>query len=147
MNRTVAILISLAAGFLVGLQPPANAAVSRHVGDFGAALVSVLFTLSVIAIAFAVFGDPARLLRGLSGFRPEWAVGGVGGALVVTVALLTVRPLGSGAVVALLVASQLVAAVLADRLGWFGLRHVGLSAGRIAGLLLVVGGTVLITRT
>ena len=60
--------------------------------------------------------------------------------------LIAVRSLGAGALTALLVAAQLGVALLADRLGWFGLHHVGLSAGRWAGLVLVVGGTVLITR-
>jgi transporter family-2 protein len=145
MGRTLAILLSLVAGAVVGLQPPANAAMSRHVGDFGAALVSILVSLVILGALFVVFGDPSRL-RGLSGFRPEWAIGGIGGALVVSVALVTVRPLGAGAVVALLVASQLVASVVADRLGWFGLHHVGLAPARIGGVLLVVAGTVLVTR-
>jgi transporter family-2 protein len=146
MSRGVAIVISLGTGFVVGLQPPANAALSRHVGDLGAALVSVLVTLVLVLVVFLILGHPSRL-RGLSGFRPEWAIGGIGTALVVAVGLVAVRPLGAGAVVALLVASQLIAAVAADRLGWFGLHHVGLTPGRIAGLLLVIGGTLLVTRT
>jgi bacterial/archaeal transporter family-2 protein len=146
MGRTLAILITLIAGFVVGMQAPSNAAMARHVGDVGAAMVSVLVTLAAITIVFLAFGDIARL-KGLSSFRPEWALGGIGGAMVVTVALVTVRPLGAGAVTALLVASQLIAAVIADRLGWFGLHHVGLTAGRIAGVLLVVGGTLLVTRS
>ena len=66
---------------------------------------------------------------------------------VVSISLIAVRPLGAGAVVALLVAGQLIMAVVADRLGWFGLDRVDIDAARTVGLLLVVGGTVLITRT
>ncbi|HLJ04359.1 MAG TPA: DMT family transporter [Solirubrobacteraceae bacterium] len=146
MSRVLAVLITLAAGFAVGLQPPSNAEMARHVGDFGAALMSVLFTLTVIVMVFLIFGDIGRL-HGLSSFRPQWTVGGISGAIVVTVALVTVRTLGAAAVVALLVAAQLIASVTADRLGWFGVHHVGLSAGRIAGVLLAVAGTVLVTRS
>jgi transporter family-2 protein len=64
----------------------------------------------------------------------------------VTIGLIAVRPLGAGGVIALLVAGQLLIAVLADRFGWFGLHVVGLGAGRIAGLVLVIAGTLLITR-
>jgi len=39
-----------------------------------------------------------------------------------------------------------VISVLADRLGWFGVAHVGLTPGRLAGVLLVAVGTLLITR-
>jgi transporter family-2 protein len=74
-------------------------------------------------------------------------VGGLGGAAVVTIGLIAVRPLGAGIVIALLVGAQLFIGVLVDRFGWFGVHVVGLSAQRIAGLVLVIGGTVLITRT
>jgi uncharacterized membrane protein YdcZ (DUF606 family) len=146
VSRTLAIVCALGAGALVGLQPPANAAMSRHVGDLGAALVSVVITITVMALVFAVFGDAHRL-SGLRGFRPEWAIGGLGGAAVVGVAIVAVKPLGAGAVVALLVGAQLFSSIVADRLGWFGTHHVALSPARIIGFLLVVGGTVLVTRS
>jgi transporter family-2 protein len=146
VSRTLAIVCALAAGVLVGLQPPANAQMSRHVGDLGAALISVAITITVMAAIFAIFGDAGRL-SGLRSFRPQWALGGLGGAAVVAVAIVAVKPLGAGAVVALLVGAQLFSSIAADRLGWFGLHHVALSPGRIAGFLLVVGGTVLVTRS
>jgi len=144
MSRSVAIICALAAGSLVALQPPANAVMAQHVGDLGATLVSLVISLTIIAVLLAVFGDPGRL-SGIGHFRPEWLIGGVGGAAVVAVGLITVRPLGTGAVVALLVASQLVLSIVSDRFGWFGSHHA-LTAGRIAGALLVVLGTALITR-
>jgi len=146
MSRGVAFICTLAAGLLVGLQPAANARLGQHVGDIEAAFVSIVISLVIMAVVLAVAGHPGRL-SGLSGFRPEWLIGGIGGAAVVTIGLVAVRPLGAGSVIALLVAAQLVVGVLIDRLGWFGVHVVGLSAQRIAGLALVVGGTVLITRT
>ncbi|HEV3054646.1 MAG TPA: DMT family transporter [Solirubrobacteraceae bacterium] len=145
MSRGVAFVCTLAVGLLVGLQPVANARMGQHVGDLGAAFVSIVISLVVIAVVLLVAGHPSRL-SGLSGFRPEWVIGGVGGAAVVTIGLIAVRPLGAGGVIALLVAGQLLIAVLADRFGWFGLHVVGLGAGRIAGLVLVIAGTLLITR-
>ncbi len=146
MSRTLAIVLTLAAGLLVGLQPPANAALSRYVGDFGAAFISIAISMTVIGILLLVIGHPGRL-SGLGSIRPQHLIGGLGGAAVVSISLIAVRPLGAGAVVALLVAGQLIIAVVADRLGWFGLHRVDIDAARTIGLLLVVGGTVLITRT
>jgi transporter family-2 protein len=146
MSRTLAIVLTLAAGLLVGLQPPANAALSRYVGDFGAAFVSIAISMAVIGILLLVIGHPGRL-SGLGSIRPKHLIGGLGGAAVVSISLIAVRPLGAGPVVALLVAGQLIIAVVADRLGWFGLHRVDINAARTIGLLLVVGGTVLITRT
>ncbi len=129
MSRTLAIVLTLAAGLLVGLQPPANAALSKYVGDFGAAFVSIAISMAVIGALLLLVGHPGRL-SGLGSIRPTHVIGGL-----------------AGAVVALLVAGQLIMAVVADRLGWFGLDRVDIDAARTVGLLLVVGGTVLITRT
>jgi uncharacterized membrane protein YdcZ (DUF606 family) len=144
MSRTLAIVCALAAGALVGLQPPANASMSQYVGSLGAALISMTISIVIAIVLLFALGDPGRL-SGLSHFRPLWLIGGVGGATVVTVGLITVRPLGAGAVVALLVAAQLVISVLADQLGWFGTHHA-ITVGRGAGVLLVMLGTLLITR-
>jgi len=145
MSRAVAILCTLAVGGLVALQPPANAALARHVGDLGAAFISVSISMAAVGVVLLLIGHPGRLGE-LGSFRPEYALGGLGGAAVVTISLITVRPLGAGGVTALLVAAQLAVSLVADRYRWFGLEHVGLGAGRIAGLVLVIGGTVLITR-
>jgi transporter family-2 protein len=146
MSRTAAVALTLIAGLVVGLQPPANAALSKHVGDLGAAFVSIVISFTIIGVLLLAVGHPGRL-SGLSGFRPEYALGGIGGATVVSISLIAVRPLGAGAVVALLVAGQLIIAVAADRLGWFGLHHVGIGLTRTLGLLLVIGGTIMVTRT
>jgi uncharacterized membrane protein YdcZ (DUF606 family) len=37
--------------------------------------------------------------------------------------------------------------VVADHYGWFGLHRVELDAARVLGLVLVVAGTVLVTKT
>jgi bacterial/archaeal transporter family-2 protein len=146
MGRALAFICTLIVGGLVALQPPANSALSRHVGDIGAAFVSLTISLAIISVLLLAAGHPARL-SGLSGFRPEYALGGIAGAAVVLISLIAVKPLGAGGVVALLVTAQLLISVAADRFRWFGLHHVGLGLGRIAGLLLVIGGTLLITRT
>ncbi len=146
MSRALAFVCALAAGSLVGLQAPANALLAHRVSDLGAALISLAVSLCVIAALLVVLGEAGRL-TGLVPFKAVYLIGGLGGAAVVGIGVVAVRPLGAGGVTAVLVAGQLLVAVLADRLGWFGLHHVGLSAGRWAGIALVVGGTLLLTRT
>lgn len=144
MTRPVALLSTIAVGLLVGLQPVANAAMAEHVGDLGAAFVSLIVATALIGILLLVAGDTGKLAGGLAEIRPEYLIGALGGAAVVAVGLVAVVPLGAGAVIALLVAGQIVISVLADRLGWFGLHHVALSAGRLLGVALVIVGTVLV---
>jgi transporter family-2 protein len=146
VSKAVAIVVTLVAGSLIAFQPPANASLASHVSDLGASFVSLLISAVAVGAVLLVFGDVGRL-SGIGGFRTEHLLGGLGGALVVTVSVITVRPLGVAGVVALLVASQLFASVAIDRFGWLGVHQVGISAPRLLGLALVIAGTVLVTRS
>ncbi|MGI8863497.1 MAG: DMT family transporter [Solirubrobacteraceae bacterium] len=145
MSRTIAVICTLVAGGIVALQPPANAALANHVGDIAAAFVSAVITVTILGLLLVTIGHPGRL-SGLGSFKPLYALGGIGGAMVVLVAVVVVRPLGAGGVTALLVTAQLIISLVADRFGWLGLHHVGIGPARVFGLALVIGGTVLITR-
>ena len=54
MSRPVAFACTLAVGGLIALQPPANAALAKHVGDLGAALVSAAITVTILAVLLLV---------------------------------------------------------------------------------------------
>jgi transporter family-2 protein len=145
MDRATALILALAVGVLVAFQPPANSALGHHISDLGATLVSLSMSFLIIAVLLFVVGHPGRL-SGLSAFRPEYALGGIAGAAVVGVSLIAVRPLGAGGVTAALVAGQLIASVLIDRLGLLGVQRLPITAGRVAGVALVIVGAALITR-
>jgi transporter family-2 protein len=144
VDRAAALILTLVVGALVAFQPPANAALAHHVGDLGAALVSLLISTAVVGVVLVAFGDPGRL-SGISAFRPEYALGGIAGAAIVSVSLVTVRSLGVGGVTAVLVAAQLVVAVLLDRFGVLGVPHVQIGWPRGLGVALIIAGTVLVT--
>jgi transporter family-2 protein len=145
MDRAVALILALAAGGLVAFQPPANAQLGHHVGDYGATFVSLLISFVIVTVLLFVTGQQGRL-SGLSGFRPEYALGGIAGASIVAISLITVRPLGAGGVTAALVAGQLVVSVVIDKLGILGLREVQLGWERVLGVALVIAGALLVTR-
>lgn len=144
MDRGLALVLTLLVGGLVALQPPANALLSREVGSLGATLVSLLISLAIIGVLLLVAGDPGQL-RNLSNFKPEYAIGGIGGAAVVLITLVAVKPLGAAGVTAALVATQLTVSAIADRFGWLGLDREPFSTARIAGVLLLIAGTFLVT--
>jgi uncharacterized membrane protein YdcZ (DUF606 family) len=70
MDRATALILALAVGALIAFQPPANAALGNHVGDLGAAFVSVVISALIVAVLLLAFGHPGRL-SGLSALR--WA--------------------------------------------------------------------------
>jgi transporter family-2 protein len=144
MARGLAIVVTLAAGALVAFQPPANALLARKVGDLGAAFTSLLLSTAIVGVLMVVAGQAGQL-QGLGGFKPEHLLGGVAGAAIVLVSLITVRSLGVGGVAAVLVSTQLIFSALIDRLGWLDVEKVGLTAPRLLGVGLLIAGTALIT--
>lgn len=146
MSRALAVLLAAGAGGFVGLQAPVNARLGRQVGSLQAATVSFLVgTIALILLASLSSG-------GLSGIgnvskAPWWAlIGGLLGAFYVTVALLTVRTLGVSGLTAIVVAGQLASAAVVDRFGLLGIPRQHLGAPRIAGLVLLLAGVVLVVR-
>jgi bacterial/archaeal transporter family-2 protein len=144
MARGLAIVVTLAAGALVAFQPPANALLARKVGDLGAAFTSLFLSTAIVGVLMVVAGQAGQL-QGLGGLKPEHLLGGIAGAAIVVVSLITVRSLGVGGVAAVLVSTQLIFSALIDRMGWLDVEKVGLTAPRLLGVGLLIAGTALIT--
>jgi bacterial/archaeal transporter family-2 protein len=146
VSRTLAVILAVAAGCLVGLQAPVNARLGRQVGALQAATVSfTIGTLALVLVASLSSGGLSGIAN--AGKAPWWAlVGGLLGAFYVTVALLTVRTLGLSALTAIVVSGQLAIAVVVDRFGLLGIAKQQIDAPRIVGLVLLLVGVVLVVR-
>ena len=144
MDRGVAILLTLMAGALVAMQPPANASLAKHVGNLEATLVSLFISILIISFMLAVSGGFSGL-GGITEFRPEHALGGIAGAAIVLVSIVAVKPLGAAGVAAAAVGTQMIFSGILDRFGVLDLEKVGLSATRMLGIALLIVGTVLVT--
>jgi bacterial/archaeal transporter family-2 protein len=146
MSRGLAVLLGVGAGCLVGMQAPINSRLGKALGDVQAATFSFLVgTAALVLVAAFVRGGLGNL--GHVGRAPWWAlVGGLLGAVFVTVALVTVRTLGASGLTAAVIAGQLMISVVIDRFGLLGVakQHVGTS--RVLGLVLLVAGVVLVVR-
>jgi transporter family-2 protein len=146
VDRITAVVVTLVVGGLVATQAPANASLARHVGALGATVVSLIISIAIVGLLLVASGELGAL-KGLGGFRPEHVLGGIAGAAIVYVSLLTVRSLGAGGVAAALVCSQLLVAALLDWFGVLGLDRAPLSFSRIAGMALLIAGTLLVTSS
>jgi len=146
VSRGVAVLVGIVAGCLVGMQAPINARLGKSVGNIQAATFSFLVgTVVLLAIAAFVNGGLGELAN--LGRAPWWAlVGGLLGAVYVTVALIAVRTLGASGLTAVVIAGQLAVSVAIDRFGLFGLAKQHIDASRIVGLVLLAAGVVLVVR-
>lgn len=146
MSKTLAVLVGVGAGCLVGMQAPVNSRLGKTVGGLQAASFSFLVgTLALVSLTFVLRGGLGSF--GRLGHVPWWAlVGGLLGAVYVFVAIEAVRTLGASGLTAVVITGQLAISVLVDRFGLLGVekQHVGFS--RVLGLVLLLAGVVLVVR-
>ena len=145
MSKEAALLATVVAGGLVAVQAPMNARLADHIGKFGSATMNFLVggTL-LIFITFVLAGGFQSV-----GESPPWwgwVFGGIAGAVYVTTALSSVPALGAGGVTAATVAGQLTLSVIVDRLGILGLDEKAITLQRVAGVVLLAAGVLLIVR-
>ncbi len=145
--RTESLLIVLAAatGAIVTLQAPLNAELGRHVGEVTASVVSFGVGFVVLVVLAAALGQLGGLSE-LGSVSWPYLLGGVIGAAFVLVTLVAVPKAGAGPVVSAAVAGQLVMAAVVDRQGWFGVPQHDLTISRVAGILLLLAGVLLVSR-
>jgi transporter family-2 protein len=125
----------VAGGFLLALQPPINAALRARVGVLESALVSFLVG-TVALVGLVAFTGKGSLLA--ARHAPPWQLtGGLIGAVFVTISLLAAPKLGVTALVVATLSGQVIAGLLIDTFGWFGVEPRPLDLKRIAGIVLV----------
>jgi transporter family-2 protein len=141
-----AVLLTVFAGGLIALQAPINSMLGKAVGTFAAASVSfIVGTIALVLITVLVgggFGEVGEA-RHLAWY---YLSGGVLGAVYVTTALVAVRSLGAGGVVAATIAGQLTLSLVIDQLGILGVDERAITWERVLGVLLLAVGTLLIVR-
>jgi len=143
MDRPTAIALTLAVGAGFAMQAPINSALGRDIGPLPAAVVSFVAGLIVLIVLALAFGGGF----GRIGDHPVWwhyVAGGVLGAAVVAVTLVSVRTLGSRAMIACLLTGQLAMAAIIDQFGLLGVDRQPLTVTRTVGLVLLGAGVALV---
>lgn len=137
------ILIVIIAGMALSTQAPLNASLARVLGQpVAAAAVSFGVGFGVLVAVSLALGGSGPLLR--LGAASWWQVtGGLLGAFYVWAVIWGVPSLGVVTTVAALILGQMVAALVLDATGLFGLPVHALSPTRLAAAGLVAAGLVL----
>lgn len=139
-------LLGVMAGAFVAIQAPINADLARSLGSpLAAAAVSFLAGAVVLgAVTFIV-----TRLQGISiaWHEPEpwlFVIGGVLGSVYVTTNILLVPRIGAAALIAFLITGQLIAGMIIDRIGFFGIAVREISLGRLGGACLLIVGALMV---
>lgn len=139
--------IILAAGALQAWGPPMNNALKNAlVNPWLGSLASFVPIVAFLGVLAMCVPRPLPTAEALSQM-PWWApLGGLAGAFAVIAGLLFVGKIGAGALGGLTITANILMSLLIDRFGWFGMEVHPLSAGRIAGAVLMMGGITLISK-
>jgi transporter family-2 protein len=139
------VLFAFAAGVALPVQFGINAqlAVWLH-SPIRAAFVSFLTGAIILGVAAALVFRPWPPLNRL-GHAPWWVwLGGAFGAFYVAGSIFAAPKLGAAALISVIVAGQALSSLAVDHFGWVGFEQKQISAGRIAGMVLVGAGVALV---
>lgn len=131
-------------GVTVAVQPSINARLAEKTGFLQASTISfAVGTLILLLLSLVTAGGSFRRV----GEAPWWQLtGGFLGAFFVTLTIVAVPRIGTTAVLALTIVSQLVAGMIMDHYGMFGMRGIPLDARRVFGVALLLVGVCLVVR-
>jgi transporter family-2 protein len=139
-------LAALAAGALISLQAPINVSAAVALGHplAGATLSFCVGTVALLLITGLTVRGSVDV--GVLKVLPLTIIlgGGLLGALYVTSNTVLTPRLGVAAVMALGICGQLLAGLLLDRFGLFGLVERELTPGRVSGALMVLAGALMV---
>jgi transporter family-2 protein len=146
VDRGVAAVLMVVAGGFIALQSPINSQLGRAVGAVQGAFVSFAVGTVVLLVAAAFARGGLGRIGHIGDVSWVYLTGGVLGAGYVTTALVSVRSMGTGGVIAATIAGELTVAVLIDQFGWFGVQQQVVTPARVAGIVLLGLGVLLVVR-
>ena len=139
-------LSAVAVGTLFPVQTAANSLLARYIGGPIAATIVSFATGLVMLLAINAF--VFRQWPALADFAappwPLWLIGGAIGAVFLSSNVFLAPRLGAAATLCFVIAGQLTAALVIDRMGLFGFATREATPGRLVGVVMVLVGTVLV---
>ncbi|WP_432283412.1 DMT family transporter [Aminobacter sp. BA135] len=139
-------LLGVLAGAFIAIQAPINAQLARGLGvPVAAAAISFLSGAIVLGVITFLATRTQGLVIDWKAPAPWlFVAGGVLGAVYVTSTVLLTPRIGAAALMAFLVAGQLLAGMLVDKAGILGVAVREISMGRIVGAVLLLAGALMI---
>jgi len=139
-------LLGILSGAFIAVQAPINAQLARDLGmPVAAAAFSFLsgtIVLGIIAVVLVRVQDISLDWQAPAPWL--YVAGGMLGGFYVTLSTILTPRIGAAALMAFLVAGQLLAGMVLDRVGFLGMAVREISLGRIAGAVLLLAGALLI---
>ena len=142
MTNVFLALVAAGAGAAGVIQAAANAGLSARIGLASALVVNTTLVLLCALVFWAIRG--AQLDWFPPGTPASLYVGGLCGFAILLSLAFVFPKIGAAVAIALVVLGQGAAALAIDHYGWMGMPLQPVTVARIAGMLLVGAGVVLI---
>lgn len=142
-------LLYYAAAFFIGMALSLHLAMSSAAGSILKSMPSanlIFWTMGVAATFLVWLVSPGKnALLHLKNVPPELFLAGVLGAIVITYGIIVlIQKLGAGPAMVIVIAGQIVASLAISHFGILQTPQSSVTAMKIAGALLMVGGAVLV---
>jgi bacterial/archaeal transporter family-2 protein len=140
-------ILAFLCGVTNSTQSGVNAELRRSINNpIFAAIISFASGLLGLILIIPFFKDPVPTMATIKSLEWWKLSGGILGAFFVTTVILSVQKIGSANLICLIVAGQLLTAMLLDHYGLIGFKLHPVNAWRIVGGLLIVAGVYLIVK-
>jgi transporter family-2 protein len=139
------LLLAVIAGAVVPFQSAINANLGRGLGHpLWATLASLLVSIAVLLPVIVAMRLPLPTLAFITK-APLWMwAGGAFGVCFISLALMLLPKLGASGFIALALAGQVIASLVLDHFGLFGLVERQMTLPRVLGAVLLIAGVALI---
>lgn len=139
--------MAFVSGALMPLQAGINGLLAKEVSSaLNAATISFLVGAMALLILALLQRDSVSVETFKSLHWWHWA-GGMLGAFFVFTAAFVAPKIGALLFMALVLLGQLSSAIFLDNQGWVGYKEIPINIGKIAGLILILGGVWVIRRS
>ena len=146
-NNYLYLLIALLAGAMMPTQAATNNKMAAFVDSPVLAAFISFFVGTIALFAYILIsGIPLGNLAGAKDATAIAWIGGLLGAFFVAATVTLVPRLGVAMSFSLIIAGQMMVTILIDHFGLLGVEVKPISFARIAGILLITAGVVLIRR-
>jgi bacterial/archaeal transporter family-2 protein len=142
-STVIVLAVLLAAGAGLAVQAPVNATLARHAGGLVTAAFLSFLVGFLVLLAYTLARGAWPSLESLAE-APWWAwTGGLFGILFLIATSWSVGQVGVLTTLAAAILGQLLAAIIVDRIGAFGLPVREISLPRLAGVAMIASGLIL----
>lgn len=138
------VIFAMIAGLSLALQGPVNSALGRRTTVLQATAVSFTGGVILLGLLLPLFGQGT--LMNITKAKPWQLLGGIYGVTNAAVVVAAIPVLGAALTLTAIMLGQLLAAALIDVWGLFGTEPYPISFLRIAGIIIVAFGILLIYK-